>query len=821
MSTTAPGIPYPAPSASEMAAAASAFNARLGVAKSEETVATGHIPVSASTGRPPALTDGDPGARADVEPVKQARPVERVGDYVRATFRRNAAHRRQSGTDARLLANKLDAAHEYSQDDKDLIHATGAPDVYLAYNASTRGAAVAAISEIETAGQSKCWTLAPTPWPELSKAAREEILNGAMLDYQQLLSLVAALAQARSLTPEQVQELLPPREHMSQRVFEWTEEARREEKERADLACERMEAKIDDQLTEANFESVFADCIEYLGTYGVCVVYGPAVRRRRAVSGVDRADGSRTLKAEWKQTLEFEAVNPMDCYPAPGAKKITDGPFVRVVRFDPSELAAFAKISEKDAPAWRRDAIEKILRAFPNGGVVENEAADWSSLELDGESGQTATSSSQIEGLQFFGEIRGAELLATGISKNGSGGKIDPEEYYEVEALTILDIVVSCRVVEPEIGRPLAKAEFYRSPESWWAESVLERVRTPQRVVNAAERNIMVNMAQASGPQVCVDTTRFDGDLTVRPWKRWDMKPPKMGQPLPSQEPLRFYSVPSVLPDLMQVKAQAKTDRDELSGIPAFSYGQTSGVAPGVTRTASVMSMLTEGATRGLKHVVRQIDRMVRDIVMRLYARNLLYEKDESLKVGDVQCNPSGVLGFALLEQNYNRLLQFLQLTGNPTDAQIIGTKGRAIILREIAKQLGLNPDKIIPGAEKLEELQKLNEAKELYAAEQQRANVEATDAANARADAGGENGGGEPSAPVAQAPEEETAQTPGVGAGVNNQRARQAAARRAVQGGSGPGVSPAANGTIRQTISEPRQRAAQGAASAETRGGG
>lgn len=817
--------PYPAPSASEKEAAARAFNTAIGVEPgAPEGNGTGFaatasaVPGPVATANVPLLSE----QRPDAERVEQVRPVERLAEYIRATFKTHAAHRRSSGTDDRLRACKLDAAREYGEREKALIAATGAlglETLYLGYNCSTRVAAVSMLSEIESGGQNKCWTLAPTPWPDMSKSQREAILDGAMLDFQELLGLVAAIARAGNKTPEEVKRMVPPPSHMQQRAFEWTEEVRREELERAQKACERMEAKIDDQLTEGGFDKCRADCLEYLATYGNCVVYGPAMRRRRRVKAVE-TNGVRRLKADWDTIPEFEAVNPWDCYPAPGAKEIEDGPFVRRVRFSPSELAGFARIDEKSAPAWRRDAIETILRMYPNGGVVETEETDWRNLELDAESGQTVSGSSLIEGLQFFGEVRGSELIATGITKDAKGGELDAETYYEVEALTILDIVVSCRIVESEIGRPLAKASFYPNPESWWSESVLDRVRPAQRMTNASIRAIAVNEAQASGPQVSVDMTRYDCDMTVRPWKVW----PKKGRPagtIPDNEPpLQFFSVPSILGELLQVLAQSKTDRDELSGIPAVAYGQTAGAAAGVTRTASVMSMVTEGATRGMKYVVRQLDRMVRDVVMRCYAFNMLYDKDETIKVGDVLCNPSGVLGFALLEDKYQRFIQFLQMSGNPIDSQIIGSKGRAYLLREIAKRMGLNADKIVPSEEKLEEIQLLNEAKEQVALLQQQANAAATEA-SIGAEGGGE--GGTPPGDETVAPAEETAATPGTGEGTNSMRARQAAARRAAGNGGegGPGASPAANGTIRQTIQSPQQRAAQGAASAATRAGG
>ena len=71
----------------------------------------------------------------------------------------------------------------------------------------------------------------------------------------------------------------------------------------------------------------------------------------------------------------------------------------------------------------------------------------------------------------------------------------------------------------------------------------------------------------------------------------------------------------------------------------------------------------------------------------------------------------------------YERLQQFrgqwLQLTANPVDMQIIGLAGRAEVLREQAKQLRMPVDDIIPSRKEIE--QRIAMMKQQQAAEQER----------------------------------------------------------------------------------------------------
>jgi NADH:ubiquinone oxidoreductase subunit B-like Fe-S oxidoreductase len=62
-----------------------------------------------------------------------------------------------------------------------------------------------------------------------------------------------------------------------------------------------------------------------------------------------------------------------------------------------------------------------------------------------------------------------------------------------------------------------------------------------------------------------------------------------------------------------------------------------------------------------------------------------------------MQIVPAGVVGTLLKESVQQRRNEFLQLTSNPVDIQILGAAGRAELLREAAKNLNMDIDKLIP----------------------------------------------------------------------------------------------------------------------------
>jgi hypothetical protein len=69
---------------------------------------------------------------------------------------------------------------------------------------------------------------------------------------------------------------------------------------------------------------------------------------------------------------------------------------------------------------------------------------------------------------------------------------------------------------------------------------------------------------------------------------------------------------------------------------------------------------------------------------------------------GQEQIKVSGVGVAAQKDTERQKQLQFLQLTGNPVDVQIVGELGRARVLRAVAQGLGL-PDDIVPDDQTLQ----------------------------------------------------------------------------------------------------------------------
>ena len=114
-------------------------------------------------------------------------------------------------------------------------------------------------------------------------------------------------------------------------------------------------------------------------------------------------------------------------------------------------------------------------------------------------------------------------------------------------------------------------------------------------------------------------------------------------------------------------------------------------------RTASGLSMLMGNAGKAIKQVVANIDiGVMTPLLERLYDHNMEYSDDPELK-GDVQIIARGAESLISKENAQLRRTEFLQATANPIDLGIIGAQGRAAVLREVAKNLDMDVDKVVP----------------------------------------------------------------------------------------------------------------------------
>ena len=112
----------------------------------------------------------------------------------------------------------------------------------------------------------------------------------------------------------------------------------------------------------------------------------------------------------------------------------------------------------------------------------------------------------------------------------------------------------------------------------------------------------------------------------------------------------------------------------------------------GVGRTASGISMLMSAANGSIRSVVKNVDDyLISPMGKAFFAFNMQFDFDPDIR-GDLEVKASGTESLMANEVRSQRLMQFLGTVQNPALAPFAKMD---YIIREIAKSMDLDPDKV------------------------------------------------------------------------------------------------------------------------------
>jgi len=363
-------------------------------------------------------------------------------------------------------------------------------------------------------------------------------------------------------------------------------------------------------------------------------------------------------------------------------------------------------------PGFREEAIRQALEDF-DAVRQSQEWRDWFEAEReDLEDRDFWTTRGQlIDAIEFHGVVP-AEMLAESDvipkkeGEDGQPAKYDATEMYMVDAWVVDGHVLKVQL-NPALTMvpPYYLSSFEKMPGSLYGYGLVDILEDIQSVCNASMRNIVNNMSMSSGPQVVINDDRLAPNETgneMFPWKRWHtVDNPDGNKSLP---PVSFFQPQSNVQELMGIYEKFSTMADEASALPRYMTG---GQAGGAGRTASGLAMLMDNASKVMQNVAANIDDDILDpSVTRLYEMVMLTQGDAKLIRGDESIQVRGVTVAVQRETDRMRKLEFLQMTANPVDLEILGVEGRAEVLREISSDLGMDGKKIVPSGTELKQQQ-------------------------------------------------------------------------------------------------------------------
>ena len=436
----------------------------------------------------------------------------------------------------------------------------------------------------------------------------------------------------------------------------------------AAIAAKKMEKLIHDQLQESGATKHLRSTAFEMSLFGTGIMKGPFAIDKEYPNWDEDGVYSPTIKT----VPQVDHVSVWNFFPDPDANSMDDARFV----VERHKMSRSQMRDLKKRPFFREDIIEKV--------ITIGESYNKKYWEHDLEDYAREQDVYRFEVLEYWGAIDTSLLKEFGVDLPASFKEVD-----EVGANIWICNNNLLRVVLNQFKPqriPYVAAPYELNPYSFFGIGIAENMDDTQTLMNGFMRMSVDNAVLSGNLLIEVDETNLvpGQDLTVYPGKVFRRQGGAPGQAIFGTK------YPNVSSENMMMFDKARQLADESTGLPSFSYGQT-GIT-GVGRTASGISMLMGAAAGGVKTVIKNVDDyLLRPLGEGLFQFNMQFNFDPSIR-GDLEVKAGGTESLMANEVRSQRLMQFLSITSNPSLAPFSKFQ---YIIREIAKSLDLDPDKV------------------------------------------------------------------------------------------------------------------------------
>ena len=436
----------------------------------------------------------------------------------------------------------------------------------------------------------------------------------------------------------------------------------------ATVAAKKMEKKIHDQLDETGASKHLRSTAFEMALFGTGVMKGPfAVNKEYA-----NWDEAGAYKPLIKTVPEASHVSLWNFYWDPDATNTDECQYV----IERHKMSRTQLRALKKRPYFRENVIDQI--------IAEGEGYVKKYWEDDLRDYTPNFGVERFEVLEYWGNVDIDLLEENDITV--------PEDMMDAGELQANIWFCNGKILRLVLNpfKP-AKIPYYAvpyelNPYSLAGVGVAENMDDTQTLMNGFMRMAVDNAVLSGNLVFEVDETNLvpGQDLSVYPGKVFRRQGGAPGQSLFGTK------FPNVSQENLQLFDKARQLADESTGLPAFSYGQT-GVS-GVGRTASGISMLMNAASGSIKTVIKNLDDyLLGPIGQAFFNFNMQFDFDPEIK-GDLEVSAKGTESLMANEVRSQRLMQFLQIASQPS---LMPFAKFPYIIREIAKSMDLDPDKV------------------------------------------------------------------------------------------------------------------------------
>ena len=433
-------------------------------------------------------------------------------------------------------------------------------------------------------------------------------------------------------------------------------------------AAKKMQKKIHDQLEESHASKQLRSTAFEMALFGTGIMKGPFAIDKEYPNWDEEGVYNPVIKT----VPSTSHVSVWNFYPDPDASNMDEAQYViERHKMSRSQLRALKK-----RPFFRAQVIDDVIDA--GEGYIkkywEDDLRDYT----------TDHDIERFEVLEYWGTIDRETLEKAGVEV--------PEEMIDLDEVQANIWYCNNRILRAVINPfkpariPYYAVPYELNPYSFFGVGIAENMDDTQTLMNGFMRMAVDNAVLSGNLLIEIDESNLvpGQDLSVYPGKVFRRQGGAPGQAIFGTK------FPNVSNENMQLFDKARALADESTGLPSFAHGQT-GVS-GVGRTASGISMLMNAASGGIKTVIKNVDDyLLAPLGKSMFSFNMQFDFDTDIK-GDLEVKARGTESLMANEVRSQRLMQFLQVASNP---QLAPFAKFPYIVREIAKSMDLDPDKV------------------------------------------------------------------------------------------------------------------------------
>ncbi len=437
--------------------------------------------------------------------------------------------------------------------------------------------------------------------------------------------------------------------------------------------ADAAENQIWDWLCESRWHSEVRKVIEQAARVGTGCIKGPFPKKVKKRKMSKDTDGNITLIIEDEIKPAMKAVDVYNLYPDPSCgHNIHAGTYI----FE-KDLINARQLRELKGTGYIDSEIDAVLKEGP------------SKLHIDEKRKLVETENFEI--WYYYGMASKGDLEAADC------------ECEDKDMMPVVISMVNDRIIKASMSL-LDSGEFpydvmcwQRRTDHWAGIGVARQVRTAQRMVNAASRNLMDNAGLSAGVQIIMrDGVIYpaDGNWEITPMKIWRVD--EDSTEVQVQHAITTIAIPSMQAELMNIIKMAQDFAEKATSMPLILQGAI-GSAP---ETVGGLTLLNKNANTVLRRLAKIYDDdLVCPIILRFYEWLMIYGSDEMK--GDYCVQALGSSSFFERDSIDQQILQLIPMAANPA----FGIDAAKLMV-EILKMSNISPNRVLLSDEQKKLLQ-------------------------------------------------------------------------------------------------------------------